>query len=383
MNAGDAPTALQVSLRRKTATFALDVSFAAPTGVTALFGRSGAGKTTVANAIAGVLRPDAGRIVVGGDTLYDADAGIDLAPHRRRVGYVFQEGRLFPHLSVRANLIFGRRFARRGDGAREPSLADVAELLGIGGLLDRRPGSLSGGERQRVAIGRALLSRPRILIMDEPLASLDAERKAEIIPYVERLRDTKAAPIVYVSHALDEVARLATTIVALSEGRVARAGPAAEILADPTAFPLLGRQEAGAFLNAVVVDPTAPDGLTELAAGGGRLFTNRMDAPIGAAVRVRIRARDVLLAVEPPIGLSALNVLAATVVKIGDAAPTGDGGSSAVVDVALDCGGERLLARITRRSLRTLGLTPGARCFAVVKSIAVGRRDLSRVSTPT
>lgn len=350
--------------------FGLDVAFEAPSGVTALFGRSGAGKTTIANAVAGLLSPDAGRIVVAGETLLDTSAGVNAPRHRRRIGYVFQEGRLFPHLSVRGNLEFGRRFA-----PKDAPLVDVERIvamLGIDGLLDRRPRALSGGEKQRVAIGRALISSPRALVLDEPLAALDTPRKAEILPYLERLRDETAIPILYVSHALSEVARLATTVVALSDGRVARAGPAAEVLSDPTAFPLLGRQEAGAIFTARVVAHDPSDGLSALDGAGGRLWTPLIDAPVGAALRVRIRARDVLISDRPPEGLSALNVLAARVESVGDV-------ESGIVEVALACGDARLLARLTRRSLDRLGLSVGAPCFAVVKSIALGRRDLGRL----
>ncbi|MDG1129166.1 MAG: molybdenum ABC transporter ATP-binding protein, partial [Paracoccaceae bacterium] len=217
---------LQVSLRHQFAGFDLDVAFEAPPGVTVLFGPSGSGKSTVINAVAGLLRPDRGRIVTDDLVLLDTDARRVLPPHKRRLGYVFQEGRLFPHLSVRQNLLFGRWFAPRD--ARGESLDRVVELLGLEHLLDRRPGALSGGEKQRVAIGRALLAAPRLILADEPLAALDETRKAEILPYFERLRDEVAVPILYVSHASAEVARLATTVVALRAGRVAAVGPPAQ-----------------------------------------------------------------------------------------------------------------------------------------------------------
>src|ERR671931_1108660 len=209
---------LEVDIEHRLAEFELDIHFRSGRGLTALFGRSGAGKTSVVNAIAGLIRPQRGRIVVDGSVLVDTEKGLFAPTHRRRVGYVFQEGRLFPHLTVRHNLLFGRRFAP--DTARSIGFDDVVELLGIGPLLDRRPGRLSGGEKQRVAIGRALLARPRLLLMDEPLASLDARRKDEILPYLERLRDQASVPIVYVSHSVAEVTRLATTIVLISDGRV-------------------------------------------------------------------------------------------------------------------------------------------------------------------
>jgi molybdate transport system ATP-binding protein len=357
---------LEVRLRRRLGAFDLDAAFEAPPGITCLFGRSGAGKTTVVSAIAGLLRPDAGRIALDGEVLFDSAAGVNLPPHRRRIGCVFQEGRLFPHLSVRANLLFGRWFAPRA--APRPSLEEIAALLGLGPLLRRRPGALSGGEKQRVAIGRALLCGPRLLLMDEPLASLDEARKAEILPYIERLRDDLGLPIVYVSHSLPEVARLATTVAAMSRGRVVRAGPAAEVLSDAAAFPVTGRQQAGAILPARVV-AHHPDGLAELAVSGGRLLVPNLEAPAGAALRVRIRARDVTLADRRPEGLSALNALPAVVEAV-------EAGEGPVLELVLRCGADRLRARITRRSLEALGLGPGAACWAILKAVATSRRDL-------
>ena len=302
--------------------------------------------------------------------LLDTEAGVDVPAHRRRVGYVFQEGRLFPHLSVRQNLAFGRWFAPRGTPRERPDR--VVEMLGIGHLLDRRPGGLSGGEAQRVAIGRALLSAPRLLLMDEPLAALDEARREEIVPYLERLRDEARVPMLYVSHSASEVARLATTVVAIEDGRLLRAGPAAEVLSDPEAVPAMGRRSAGAVLSARVVGHDAADGLTELSVSAGRLLLPRIDAAPGAIVRVRIEAHDVILALAPPEGISALNVLPAVVTAIRE----GEGPGAAV---GLLAGRDRLLARITRRSVRGLGLAPGVRCHAVLKAMSVARGD---VGTP-
>ena len=224
---------LLVDVEHEQGAFRLEAGFTAPAGVTALFGRSGSGKTTLVRTIAGLVRPRRGRVVLAGETLLDTARGIVLPPHRRRIGYVFQEGRLFPHLTVRQNLLFGRWFAPRREPGTEPGA--IVELLGIGHLLRRRPGSLSGGETQRVAIGRALLAKPRLLLMDEPLTSLDDARKAEILPYIARLRDEAGVPIVYVSHSRAEVARLADMVVVLEDGRVTAAGPAAEILSSRAA----------------------------------------------------------------------------------------------------------------------------------------------------
>ena len=237
---------LSVAVTHRLGGFTLDAAFDSAGGLTALFGRSGAGKTSLVNAIAGLIRPDRGRIEIDGEVLTDTEAGIFVPAHRRRVGYVFQEGRLFPHLNVRQNLVYGRWFAPKAAGGGE--FDQVIALLGIEPLLARRPANLSGGEKQRVAIGRALLSRPRILVMDEPLASLDEGRRAEIYPYIERLRDEMRVPIVYVSHSIPEVARLATTLVVLSEGQVAAIGPTAQIMGRIDLFPLTGRAEAGAIL---------------------------------------------------------------------------------------------------------------------------------------
>lgn len=358
---------LRVALRHRMGGFALDLAFEAPGGVTALFGRSGSGKTTVVNAVAGLLAPDWGRVSVDGRTLLDTDRGLGVPPHRRRVGYVFQDARLFPHLSVRGNLLFGRRFAPQRAG--EAEVARVVDLLGIGPLLTRRPGALSGGERQRVAIGRALLASPEILLMDEPLASLDEARRAEILPYLERLRDEAGLPVLYVSHSVAEVARLATTVVVLEGGRVVRAGPTAEVLADPEAVPALGVREAGAVLRARVVRHDEADGLTELAVSAGTLWLPRIDAAPGAALRVRIEAGDVILALRPPEAISALNCLPATVTAVRE----GEGPGAAV---GLRAGEDRLLARVTRRSARSLGLAPGVVCFALVKAVSVAPRDI-------
>jgi molybdate transport system ATP-binding protein len=357
---------LDVSVRHRLGAFQLDAHFRAPPGVTVLFGRSGAGKTSIVNAVSGLLRPQEGRIAIGPHLLLDTAAGIAVPRHRRRVGAVFQDGRLFPHLSVRQNLRFGTWFAPKS--AARPDFAHVVDLLGIGHLLERRPGNLSGGEKQRVAIGRALLAAPRVLLMDEPLASLDEARKAEVLPYLERLRDETRIPVLYVTHSVPEVARLATTVVVLKEGRVARTGPPEAVLSDPAAFPTLGRQEAGAVLPATVRGP-AGDGLVAIAAGGGTLLLPAFDAPPGTALRVRIRARDVILATERPEAISTLNILPGIVEEIGP-----DDGP--IVDLSVRCGPDRLLARITRRSLATLGLAPGRPCYAILKSVAIGRRDV-------
>ncbi|WP_340161053.1 molybdenum ABC transporter ATP-binding protein [uncultured Hoeflea sp.] len=345
--------------------FALDVAFEAPSGVTALFGRSGSGKTTVVNAVAGLLRPDNGHLQLDETVLFDAERKISVPVHQRRLGYVFQEGRLFPHLSVRQNLLYGRWFAARGGGA---DFDHVVEMLGIGDLLQRQPGRLSGGEKQRVAIGRALLANPRLLLMDEPLAALDEERKAEILPYLERLRVETDVPLLYVSHSMAEVARLATTLVLMDAGRVIRSGPAADMLSDPENVPALGVRAAGASLNATVA-AQEEDGLTRLEASAGPLFLPRVDAPPGTRLSIRILAQDVILSRARPEGLSALNMLPVTVtaVRLGE-------GPGAIIQ--LQAGEDLMLARITRRSALALQLAPGTKCFAIIKSVAVAQSDV-------
>ena len=356
---------LDVSVTHRLGAFTLDAHFTAPPGLTVLFGRSGSGKTTLINAVAGLLMPDAGRIAAGAWVLLDTGNGIRLKPHRRRIGYVFQEGRLFPHLTVRQNLAYGAWFAPK-DAPRE-NMDRVVELLGIGHLLTRRPGALSGGEKQRVAIGRALLSAPRLILADEPLAALDEARKAEILPYFERLRDEVNIPILYVSHAASEVARLATTVVALESGRVIAQGPAAEVLGNPAVLPV-GAREAGALLETRVVRHHA-DGLTELDAGGIALFLPRVAQAPGRPLRLRIAAHDVILSRNRPEGLSALNILPGVVQEVR----TGDGPGAIV---ALDTAGGRLLARITRRSAANLGLAPGMPVHAIVKTVSVAASDV-------
>lgn len=356
---------LSVALRHSFPTFTLDAAFDAPPGVTVLFGRSGAGKTTVVQAVAGLLRPSHGRITADGTVLTDTGAGVFLPAHRRRIGYVFQDARLFPHLTVRQNLLYGRWFAPRRDGA---SIERVIAMLEIGPLLARRPGGLSGGERQRVALGRAILSEPRLLLMDEPLAALDEARKAEILPYLERLRDEVRLPILYVSHSVAEVARLATTVVVMDAGRVTAAGPAAAILADPGAAPALGLREAGAILQARVA-AQEEDGLTRLDSAAGQLWLPRIAAPPGTPVRLRILAQDVMLATRRPEAISALNVLMMRVddVRIGD-------GPGAMVRLA--AGGETILARVTRRSATALGLAPGLPIYAILKAVSVAQENV-------
>jgi molybdate transport system ATP-binding protein len=358
---------LEADIAARVGEFTLEAKLESDAGITALFGRSGSGKTTVLNAIAGLIRPVRGRIRVDDAVFFDDARRIDLPARRRRVGYVFQEGRLLPHLTVRQNLLYGRFFTPRTE--RREDLQHVVSLLDLAPLLARRPHHLSGGEKQRVAIGRALLASPRVLLMDEPLASLDAARKGEILYYIERLRDETKLPIVYVSHAIDEVVRLADTVALISAGRIRASGSVAQMAGRLELRPYLGRFEGGAVVEAKVAEQDLGMGLARLVFPGGELYAPDVDALIGAAVRVRIRARDVSLALVRPADASFLNVLPGTVVAVGAEA-------GASVDVQLDVGGTPLLARITRKSAAALGIAPGRPVFALVKAVAIDRHSV-------
>ncbi|MDE1145493.1 MAG: molybdenum ABC transporter ATP-binding protein [Azospirillaceae bacterium] len=354
---------LDVALRQ--GAFDLQAQVTAGPGLTVLFGQSGSGKSTLIDLVAGLRRPDRGRIVMGGVPLVDTSAGLWLPPHRRRVGYVFQEARLLPHLTVRQNLLYGRWFARRHLTADAPTLEGVADLLGIAPLLARRPAALSGGEKARVALGRALLAAPRILLMDEPLAALDERRKAEILPYLERLRDQVGLPILYVTHAVAEVARLATTVVMVDQGRVRAIGTPAALWSRPDLMDMTGGAEAGALLDAVVGQTTV-DGLARLSTAAGEILVPHLPPHLkpGMPTRLRLPARDVLLSDRPPQGLSALNILSGIATEVREEA---DGTRT----VRLECLGTPVLARLTRTSTQALDIAPGRPLWAIVKAVAL------------
>ena len=356
---------LTVDIERRLGSFRLKTAFEAGGGVTALFGRSGAGKTSVINAIAGILRPDSGCIVVDGSVLFDSKRGIDVPTPRRRVGYVFQEARLFPHLSVQGNLRYARLFSRAPETAGH--FEHVVELLGLAQLLDRRPGNLSAGEKQRVAIGRALLSEPRLLLLDEPLASLDTHRRSEILRYIELMRDEVKIPILYVSHAVDEVVRLADTVVLMSAGEAVATGAADEIMGRSDLPGAAGPFEGGAVIDARVVAQDLEFDLATLAFDGGTLTVPNVDALPGEPVRVRIRARDVSIALERPQRVSIQNVLEGSIAGIGVE-------SGGVVEVAISIGAAVLRSRVTRRAVQQLGLAPGQEVLALVKAVSLDRR---------
>lgn len=363
---------IEVDLHLRRGDFRLDAAFSAGAGLTALFGRSGSGKSTIVDLIAGLARPDRGRIAIDGEILLDMAKGIDVPTHRRRIGYVFQEARLLPHLSVAQNLGFGRWFARRrlGQEISDAEFGDIVALLGIDGLLGRRPSGLSGGERQRVAIGRALLSRPRLLLMDEPLSALDEARKREILPYVERLRDEAGLPIVYVSHSVAEVARLASTVVMMEAGRVVASGSAEAVLRRHELMPDAG--DSGSLLSMLVEGHDEAAGLTRLTGTAGALFVPLLPFAPGRRVRLRVPARDVIVALEKPIGLSARNLLA------GRIAAVTEGGGATMAEI--DCNGVRIAAHLTRASARDLRLEPGLPVFAIVKSIAFDPAEIGALA---
>ncbi len=353
---------MEVEITHQQGNFKIDAAFqGAKSGVTALYGPSGAGKTSIVNIMSGLLRPDAGRIVVNDFCLFDSKRHINLPPEKRRIGYVFQDGRLLPHLSVRANLNYGRQLtpAKR----RFVKFDQVVELLGIGHLLHRKPANLSGGEKQRVAIGRALLTSPAMLLMDEPLASLDAARKTEVLPFIMRLGREFSIPILYVSHAMDEILNLATRMVMLQEGRVLAAGKLEDLLSQSNLQSHFGHDDSGSVIATVVEDPKDEFGLTRLRFGDHVLKVMPVAATRGEPVRVRIPSRNVAIAVASPANTSFQNIFPGKICEIVDS-------GAPLVDVRLDIG-RPLWARITRQSIKELNLSSGQPVYALIKSVAV------------
>lgn len=352
---------IRARFRLERGDFALDVDLDLPgRGVTALFGHSGSGKTTLLRLMAGLERAPGGEMAVNGQVW---QAGATFLPtHRRPLGYVFQEASLFAHLNIRRNLEFGMR--RVAAAERRVSLEQAIDLLGIGHLLERRPDSLSGGERQRVGIARALAVSPRILLMDEPLAALDLARKQEILPYLEKLHDELEIPVLYVSHAPDEVARLADHIVVLDAGRAVASGPLTDTLARLD-LPIRLGEDAGVVLDGTVAERDDRWHLARVAFPGGAVWVRDGGHAPGHPVRVRILARDVSLSLARHEGTSILNILPGVVREIADDA------HPAQVVVRLDVGGSPLVARLTRRSAHALGLTPGQPLYAQIKAVAL------------
>jgi len=354
---------LAVNVARRRGAFALEVAFQAPTpGIVALFGRSGCGKTTMVEILAGLLEPDAGHVRLDDVVLLDMAAKRSLPAERRRVGYVFQDARLFPHMDVRGNLRYGQRRAPAPPHAI--GFDEVIALLGLAPLLARRPYSLSGGERQRVALGRALLSQPRLLLLDEPLASLDAPRRAEVLPYLEALRDRLSIPMVYVSHQFDEVMRLANHVVVMESGRVVAAGGIHDVSLRPELNAIVGAEAVGAVLEGVISAVDASGGLAHLELGRGTLLVSIAAARVGARARVQLLARDLILATQPAQGLSVRNSIAGVVQDIRD-----DVHEAQLVTV--DIGGASVVARVTRDAVEALALTAGMPVWVLVKAVSV------------
>jgi len=347
--------------------FALDVACDMPlAGITALFGASGSGKSTLLRIIAGLEKRARG-VVRFGEEIWQ-DGRVRVPPHRRGIGYVFQDARLFAHLSVRGNL---RYAARRAHDGVVIHFDDVVGALDLAPLMSRRTTELSGGERQRVALGRALLARPRLMLMDEPLAALDDKRKAEILPYIERLPAAFGVPAIYVTHNMAEVTRLAERMMVLSGGRVAADGVVADVLARLDLTPETGRFEAGSVLSATVIGHDDAYQLTILDHAGQRIETPRADLAIGTQVRLRVRARDVMLANQRPSGLSARTVLRGTLREIAEEPDT------AFAETLVDTGEAALRARITRKTVSELGLAPGAPVYAIIKAVTFDRKSLA------
>jgi molybdate transport system ATP-binding protein len=340
------------------------------TGVTALFGPSGAGKSTVLRILAGLESGASGRIRYDGQTWLDTGSGRSVPAHLRGVGYVFQDARLFSHLDVLGNLRFAhRRAGRDGKGA---GFDDVVEALDLESLLARSTDSLSGGERQRVAIGRALLTRPRLLLLDEPLAAMDAARKGEILPYIEALPEEFGIPAIYVSHSIDEVARLADRMVVMADGKIAACGDAVEVLERPDLQHITGHFEAGAVIDARVVEHDPEFRLTRVEFCGQDILMPMAELPIGEVIRLRIRARDVSLARQRPESLSTRNVIRGVLTDIVKEPET------AFAEAFVDAGGGLLRARLTRKAVADLDLVQGDQVFALVKSVSFDRRALTR-----
>ena len=353
---------LSVAVKKRRGSFSLDACFELPTpGVVALFGRSGCGKSTLVNAIAGLLNADSGRVALDDTVLMETERRINVPPERRRIGYVFQEARLFPHLSVASNLRYGEK---RAPAHRFVSLDTVAGLLDLGPLMDRRTHQLSGGERQRVAIGRALLCQPRLLLLDEPLASLDAARRGEVLPYLETLRDHLAIPMVYVSHDFDEVWRLATHVVLMESGRTIAQGEVAEMSLNRGLRSIIGADAVGAIVDGTVLGTDRSSGLVRVKLGHGELNVEAASAAAGAILRVQLLARDLIVATREPQHLSVRNVLAGVITAV-----TSDDTDSDLV--AIDIGATLIMARVTKAATRELALAPGLRAWALVKAVSL------------
>jgi molybdate transport system ATP-binding protein len=354
---------LLLSVVKRWKGFKLRAQLDAPTpGVVALFGRSGCGKTTLVNIISGLLQPDEGRVELDGVVLTDTREHVRVPVERRRIGYVFQEARLFPHLGVLANLRYGLRRAPKAN--RSIGLDEVLALLGLEHLLERRPYQLSGGERQRVALGRALLSQPRLLLLDEPLAALDAARREEVLPYLETLRDKLSIPMVFVSHHLDEVLRLATHVALMEAGEIVASGTLSDISVRPELRAIVGPEAVGAVLDGVVTAVDNAHGMADVRIGRGTLHISVPDARLGARMRIQLLARDIILATERPHGLSVRNALEGVITELSE-----DLGQAVLVKVDIGAGAA-ILSRVTRHATEALGLRVGMTIWVLIKAVS-------------
>jgi molybdate transport system ATP-binding protein len=354
---------LRVSVIKRREGFKLRADLEAPTpGVVALFGRSGCGKTTLVNIISGLLRPDEGRVELDGLVLTDTRERIRVPVERRRIGYVFQDARLFPHLGVLANLRYGERRAPKKAGSI--GLDEVLVLLGLEPLLKRRTHQLSGGERQRVALGRALLSQPRLLLLDEPLAALDAARREEVLPYLETLRDRLSIPMVFVSHQLEEVLRLATHVALMEAGEIIASGSLGEISLRPEFRAVVGPEVVGAVIDGTVTQVDAQRAMADVQLGHGTLHISVAGARVGARMRIQLLARDIILATEPARGLSVRNALEGVITELAD-----DLGQAVLVKVDIGAG-VAVLSRVTHNAREALGLRVGMAVWVLVKAVS-------------
>jgi molybdate transport system ATP-binding protein len=353
---------LRVAVKKRRGTFLLDAQIELMTpGVVALFGRSGCGKSTLVHVIAGLLAADDGQVVLDDTVLQDTARQLYVPPERRRIGYVFQDARLFPHLSVAANLTYGEK---RAAGRHYVTIDAVADLLALGALMSRRTHQLSGGEKQRVGIGRALLSQPNLLLLDEPLASLDAARRDEVLPYLELLRDQLSIPMVYVSHNFDEVLRLATDVVLMEAGKVIAQGPLSEMSLNKSLRSIIGPEAVGAIVDGQVLGRDEASGLTRLKVGHGELQVQAVDAAPGANLRLQLLARDLIVATQLPQHLSVRNILAGVITAV----TSDDSGSDLI---AIDIGAVQIMARVTKAATRELSLKAGLPAWALVKAVSL------------
>lgn len=356
---------LHIRLIKQREQFRLDVDFSARSpGVIALFGRSGSGKTTLAQLLTGLLTPDSGVIELDGTRLYDSNTSVSVRTEDRRIGYVFQDGRLFPHLTVRGNLLYGWK-RRASNTPRDAGLPDrLIQLLGLERLLEQRPWQLSGGERQRVALGRALLAHPRLLLLDEPLAALDQMRREEVLPYLERVRDEWRIPIIYVSHQFDEVLRLATHVVLMEHGRSVASGDVITVSRDPRLRTIVGAEALGAVVEGTLAQAADASGLGSVRVGHGTLQLPTGQLQLGQRMRLQLLARDLILALNAPHGMSVRNRLSGTIIEIRP-----DDAHSLLVSV--DVGGPVLVARVTSLSATEMELREGLQLWVLVKSVTL------------